>query len=308
MKMTRIVETMSRIKIANVGGENGLGISDTRYPILGGATLTDSIHVANATNVKTALLLAAGAGTRLQPLTLDAPKCLTEVGGVPILKRLVDNLRAQGFRRLVVVIGHLGDCIKEFLQQHAGDMQVDYVINPDYRTTNNIYSLWLARKQIREPFLMVENDLVFETWMLDAMLQPDKMAISKILPWMNGTTVELGPERRVAAFRMGGEICNDARQYKTVNIYSFSLSSWSRIEERLSRYISEGRLGEYYEVVFAEMVADATLSFDSVFFDEDRWYEIDTNVDLREAENLFARSRSVASPSQVVAESATHHA
>jgi choline kinase len=103
--------------------------------------------------VTTALLLAAGTGSRLQPLTLDAPKCLTEVGGIPILERLVNNLRAQGFTRLVVVIGHLGDRIQEFLQQHAADMQVDYVINPDYRTTNNIYSLWLARQQIREPFL-----------------------------------------------------------------------------------------------------------------------------------------------------------
>lgn len=268
--------------------------------------MTDSSHVANATNVTTALLLAAGTGTRLQPLTLDAPKCLTEVGGVPILERLVNNLRAQGFERLVVVIGHLGDRIQEFLQQHAGELRVDYVINPDYRTTNNIYSLWLARQQIREPFLLVESDLVFETWMLDDMLQPGKMAISRILPWMNGTTVELGvelwSERRVSAFRMRSEICDDACQYKTVNLYSLSLNSWRKIEERLSRYVSEGRLGEYYEAVFAEMVADGTLSFDAVFFDADRWYEIDTRADLRGAENLFARPRFIASGSLMVIE------
>ncbi|HEC13438.1 MAG TPA: phosphocholine cytidylyltransferase family protein [Acidiferrobacteraceae bacterium] len=256
---------------------------------------------ASTTNVTTALLLAAGAGTRLQPLTLDAPKCLTEIGGVPILERLVNNLRVRGFKRLIVVIGHLGDRIQEFLQQHAGDMRVDYVINPDYRTTNNIYSLWLAREQIREPFLLVESDLVFDSWMLDDILQPGKMAISNIRPWMNGTTVRLeaapGLERRVAAFSMGGDICSDARQYKTVNLYSLSFNSWSKIEERLSRYVSEGRLGEYYEFVFAEMVADGTLSFDAVFFDADRWYEIDTRADLREAENLFSRPRSVASRS-----------
>ena len=81
-----------------------------------------------------------------------------------------------------MVIGHLGDHIQEFLQHHADNMQIDYVINPDYRTTNNIYSLWLARQQIREPFLLVESDLVFEASMLDDMLQPGKMAISRILP------------------------------------------------------------------------------------------------------------------------------
>ena len=201
-----------------------------------------------------------------------------------------------------MVIGHLGDCIQEFLQQHAADMQVDYVINPDYRTTNNIYSLWLARQQIREPFLLVESDLVFETRMLDDLLQPDKMAISRMLPWMNGTTVELGLEQRVTAFRMGGDVCDDARQYKTVNLYSLSLDSWRKIEERLSRYVSQGRLGEYYEAVFAELVADGILSFNAVFFDAGRWYEIDTGADLREAENLYARPRSIASHPLMVIE------
>ena len=81
--------------------------------------------------VTTALLLAAGTGTRLRPLTLNAPKCLTLVGGKPILERLVNSLRAQGVERLVVVIGYQGDRIREFLRQTAGDMRIDYVTNCD---------------------------------------------------------------------------------------------------------------------------------------------------------------------------------
>ena len=300
---------MSKIKTAIVEGRSGLGISDTRYlELRDGPTMADSRHAAYANNITTALLLAAGTGIRLQPLTLTVPKCLTEVGGVPILERLVNNLKAQGFERLIVVIGHLGDQIQEFLQQHSDDMQIDYIINPDYRTSNNIYSLWLARHQIREPFLLVESDLVFETRMLDDMLQPDKMAISKILPWMKGTTVELGFERRVTAFRRDGDRCDDARQYKTVNLYSLSLNSWNKIEDRLHHYVSEGRLSEYYEVVFGEMIADGTLSFDAVFFDAKRWYEIDTMADLRAAEDQFDRLRSIASRSLTVSELAKSHA
>ena len=83
----------------------------------------------------TALLLAAGTGSRLRPLTKNAPKCLTEVGGLPILERLVNNLRKNGITRLVVVIGHLGDHIVDFLSNKAGDMQVDYILSPEYRTT-----------------------------------------------------------------------------------------------------------------------------------------------------------------------------
>lgn len=239
--------------------------------------------------ITTALLLAAGTGTRLQPLTHDAPKCLTEINGVPILERLIHNLRSQGVVRLVVVIGHLGDQIKAFLQQHAAGMQIDYVDNPVYQTTNNIYSLWLAREQIRNsPFLLVESDLVFESSMLDELLTPDKIALSNILPWMNGTTAELDSTRRVTAFHKGDEVTDDVPQYKTVNIYSLSSQSWKIVEERLRLYVDSERLGDYYEAVFTELVAEGLLIFDAVFFEENRWYEIDTPADLIEAEKLFA--------------------
>ena len=123
---------------------------------------------------------------------------------------------------------------------------------------------------------------------------------------MNGTTIELGLERRVSTFRKRGKMYNGAHQYKTVNIYSLSLKSWHKIEERLDIYISQGRLNEYYETVFAEMVAEGTLSFDAVFFDAKRWYEIDTMADLRAAEDQFDRLRSIASRSLSVSEPASH--
>jgi choline kinase len=222
----------------------------------------------------------------LRPLTLDAPKCLTEVGGEPILGRLLDNLRLQGITRLVVVTGYLDHCIHEFLEQNAADFQVDYVFNPVYRTTNNIYSLWLARRTIEEPFVLVESDLVFEDSMLEPMLTPDRIAISNTLPWMNGTVVELNTDKSVKAFRISHNV-DDAPQYKTVNIYSLSLQSWHKVSERLDRYVEDGRVNEYYETVFADMVADGSLELDAVFFDENKWYEIDCVKDLHQAELMF---------------------
>lgn len=238
--------------------------------------------------ITTALLLAAGTGSRLYPLTKSAPKCLTEVNEISILERLVVNLKKQGFKRLIVVIGHLGDQVQEFLSSHTDDLKIDYVVNPVFATTNNLYSLWLAKKEITEPFILVESDLVFNDKLLEEMLFPDRMAISIMLPWMNGTTVELDSTDRVTAFRAGSYTPNPEMQFKTVNIYSLSLSSWKEVEKRLSHYVTADELGEYYEVVFAEMIADGTLSFDGIFFDNDLWYEIDTGEDLIEAENLFS--------------------
>jgi choline kinase len=237
--------------------------------------------------ITTALLLAAGTGSRLQPLTHDAPKCLTEVNGTTILRRLMRGLQLRGFKRVVVVVGHLDFCIREALLTSADGLEVEFIYSEKYRTTNNIYSLWMARQVIEEPFLLIESDLIFDTTMLDNMLKPGRIAVSTTLPWMNGTTVTLDQRQQVTKFYAGGQIALGEVMYKTVNMYSFSSRSWRTVASRLDQYISAGRVNEYYEVVFAELVAEGALPFRAAFFDSACWYEIDTLEDLHEAERLF---------------------
>ena len=240
--------------------------------------------------IRTALLLAAGTGSRLQPLTEDSPKCLTEVNETTILERLIRGLRAWEFERLVVVVGHLGGRVRDFLDNSASGLTIQYVRSAKYRTTNNIYSLWAARHAIQEPVLLLECDLIFDADLLGNMLDPDRIAVSRILPWMNGTTVSLDHSRLVTRFHMGRDQPPNELTHKTVNMYSFSRWSWQRVTRRLERHISAGRVNGYYETVFAEMVADGALSFEAVFFDNQSWYEIDTLEDLHEAERLFPRN------------------
>jgi len=246
-------------------------------------------------SVSTALLLAAGTGSRLYPLTKEMPKCLTEVNQVSILARLVRSLSGKGFKRLVIVTGHLAHCIREYLGGHAGSMTIDYVHSPQYKTTNNIYSLWMARHVIHEPFMLIESDLIFEAALLDEMVYPDKIAVASMKPWMNGTTVSLNSANQVASFHKGELYCSDTNRYKTVNIYSFSATSWQRVKDRLDHYICAGKVHDYYESVFTGMVADGTLCFDAVSFDSKVWYEIDTLEDLKSAELLFPARKYIAS-------------
>jgi choline kinase len=237
--------------------------------------------------VTTALLLAAGIGSRLYPLSLDAPKCLTIVSGVSILERLVSNLSQHGFKRLVVVTGYLGNCIKDFLGTQIGDIAIDYIFSPLYETTNNIYSLWMAREIINEPFLLLESDLVFDESLLKSMLYPNKIAVAKMQPWMDGTCVTINQSQQVNAFFKDNKAPLTVNSYKTVNIYCISLSSWHCIVEKLDQHISDGKTNDYYEIIFAEMIADGNLSFDMVSFDSKPWYEIDNIEDLAKAEKLF---------------------
>jgi choline kinase len=248
---------------------------------------SDSDNYCSQNRITTALLLAAGTGSRLFPLTQNSPKCLTLVNDKSILERLVNNLRNQGFKRLVIVTGHEKDCIMEFLGNKSGDISIEYIHSPHYKTTNNIYSLWMARNIINEPFVLFESDLVMNTALLDDMVYPDRIAVALMQPWLNGTTVSVNKANQVTKFQKGTtEPYSDIR-YKTVNIYSFSLLSWQAIVKKLNQYITKGSVNCYYETVFSEMIDDKSLAFESVSFDHKPWYEIDTINDLAKAELLF---------------------
>ena len=246
--------------------------------------------------ITTALLLAAGTGTRLQPLTDDCPKCLTEVCGVPILGRLVSCLIAQGFRRLVVAVGYRSEQIRNYLESHASGLTVDFVNCPEYATTNNIYSLWRAREHIREPFVLIESDLVFDSHLLGLMRVRDRIAVGCFSSQLIGTTVAINEFGRVLSFRVGADPDASRLGYKTVNVYSLSTETWQEVVRRLDRRIAAGRVHDYYEVVFSEMVADRSLTLQSVHFDEGRWCEIDTIKDLRVAEKIFFDSHGACGP------------
>lgn len=237
--------------------------------------------------ITTALLLAAGTGSRLLPLSKKSPKCLTLVNETSILERLIKSLIQNRFKRLVVVTGHLEDRIRNFLKTRAGNLTIEYVFSPLYKKTNNIYSLWMARNIINEPFVLIESDLVFDPSLLSEMLYPDRIAIASMKPWLNGSTVTLNASNTINAFHSGAANGSGGIRYKTVNIYSLSVSSWQLVIEKLNQFILAGRVNDYYEKVFRQLVIEKSLSFEAVFFDHKPWYEIDTAEDLAFAERLF---------------------
>ena len=248
--------------------------------------INSSIHL-GPERINTALLLAAGTGSRLLPFTQKSPKCMTLVSEISILSRLVENLRLQGFQKLVIVTGHLNASIENFLGTKYNDIVIEYVHCPFYKTTNNIYSLWMVRDIMVEPFVLIESDLVFDPLLLNDMIYPDRLAIASIRSWMNGTTVIINEDNKVIEFKNDTTPIQDIIKYKTVNIYSFSNSSWQAISKRLDGHIKDGKVKYYYETVFSELVNEGILSFEAVSFDEKAWYEIDNIGDLEEAVKLF---------------------
>src|SRR5688572_29897663 len=118
-----------------------------------------------------ALILAAGLGLRLGELTRDRTKAMVEVDGKTLIERALDTLAGAGIRDVAIVIGHAADSLKRFVGTSYKGLHVTYLENPEYRTTNNIYSLWLAREFLaRDDTVLLESDLIFEPRLLEGLV------------------------------------------------------------------------------------------------------------------------------------------
>lgn len=111
-----------------------------------------------------AIILAAGMASRLRPLTLTTPKSLLKVGERSLLQRSMDALIANGVREFCIVTGYLHEMIEDFVRkQYADSIKVTFIYNKVYETTNNIYSLWLARPFAEgEEVLLLDSDLLYD--------------------------------------------------------------------------------------------------------------------------------------------------
>jgi choline kinase len=108
----------------------------------------------------TALILAAGVARRLAPLTDRTAKCLLDVGGVPLLHRMLRALDTAGVREVVLVVGHCADQVAAAARQCPGRLAVCTVENPAY-TAGSALSVWAARDHLRNPFLLMDADVLF---------------------------------------------------------------------------------------------------------------------------------------------------
>ena len=115
-----------------------------------------------------AVILAAGVGSRLTTLSGGKPKCLIEVGGRPLILHQLQALADHGVGPVTCILGYRADEVRNVIGDRA-----DVVINERYEETNSLYSLWLARDQIKGPFVLLNCDLVFDPDILDQLLEED---------------------------------------------------------------------------------------------------------------------------------------
>jgi choline kinase len=130
--------------------------------------------------IEQAIVLSAGQGSRLLPVTATRPKCLIEVGGRSLLQRQLEALAAAGLKRALVVTGYRHDQVEEALRGPQ-PLEVETRFNPFWAVASSIGSVWMARDRLRAPFCLINGDTLFDAQILTAALASPGAALGLVV-------------------------------------------------------------------------------------------------------------------------------
>lgn len=231
-----------------------------------------------------ALILAAGVGSRLAPLTDTLPKSLIPVCGMPILFRQIENLHQNNITDITVVSGYHAELLKGEIERRYSDIHILY--SEHYAVTNNMYSAYLARNHFAgEAFLMMNADVFFDASVIETLLRfPAPNAIvTEAGRWMEES---MKVRAQDGCLREISKTIPPEDAYGTaIDVYKFSAVAGTAFFDACRRYIEErGEVQKWSEVALNAVLPD--IEFQACPL-TGRWMEIDTHEDLCLAEELF---------------------
>ena len=234
-------------------------------------------------------------GRRLKELTQNNTKCMVKVNGVTLIERLLSQLEKYELSRIVIVVGYEGQKLVDYIATLGVKTPIQYVENPIYNKTNNIYSLALAKDYLCEQdTLLFESDLIFEDAVIDAIVsdpRPSLALVDKYESWMDGTCVTLNEQDEITSFVPGKhfDFKRIDEYYKTVNIYKFDKEfSRTHYVPFLDAYSKAMGNNEYYEQVLRIITMLDDPEIKAKRLNGEKWYEIDDIQDLDIATSMFS--------------------
>ncbi|MGQ9559511.1 MAG: phosphocholine cytidylyltransferase family protein [Candidatus Oleimicrobiaceae bacterium] len=236
-----------------------------------------------------AVLLAAGEGRRMRPLTDSTPKCLLEIANnTTILDLAIENLVWAGIEEMVIVTGYRAEMVRRHVEKRYPRLQVAWVHNPMYSHTNNSYSLWLARDAVGEGFLLLDADILFDRRILPMLLglkHGNALAVRTAGGWAEeDMKVIVDEQGLVRTISKGVPVA--AASGESIGIEKFSGDFCAKLFSELSRRIAEGHgANEFYEASF-QAVIDGGVPLYGLDISPLGCVEIDTVEDYRHAQEL----------------------
>jgi L-glutamine-phosphate cytidylyltransferase len=238
-----------------------------------------------------ALILAAGRGTRIRSIHGERPKCLISCDGETILDHQINGLLDAGIREIGIVVGYESHQILDHVSaRYRHDIgRFQFIVNPLFEKTNNIYSVWVARTWLRgSPFICLNADVLCDPEILRpavAATAPISMIVDP--EWRDETMKVIIRNGRV--IRMSKAITRDQFSGTYIGITTFSAEVQPRFFRTMDKLISAGKVNEFFNVAVQDL-ADEGVVVGSTSTAGIPWAEIDDPTDLAFArENVFPR-------------------
>lgn len=237
-----------------------------------------------------AIILTAGIGSRIRPLTDTTPKCLLKVAGKTILERMIENLQQVNVSQFIIVTGYMADVVKEYIQQRFPGLLVTFVHNERYLETNTGYSLLLTREYVRnDAFVKLDGDVVFEMAVVEKLCAspyPNCLCIDKNIH-LDKEEVKVILKDNTQVLKVGKKLNPHESHGESIGIEKLSLEGGKEFFNVLKEsIIKKQHLKEYYDDSYTTLVQKG-IPFYSVDISNFKWVEIDTHEDYQRAQQLF---------------------
>ena len=204
-----------------------------------------------------AVILAAGTASRLRPLTSNTPKCLLKVNEKTLLERTLNNFISNGITEFLIVTGYLQEMIIDFVKNNYPELNVKFLYNKDFATTNNIYSLYLAEEfACGNNFILSDSDILFSKDIITALLadkNPDVLAMNRHELGEEEIKIISDDERNVLEI---SKVCSIEKAVgESVGLEKMSAEYSAALYKELHQMIdNEGLSNVFYEKAFERLI------------------------------------------------------
>lgn len=245
-----------------------------------------------------ALILAAGFGKRLRPVTDSIPKSMVKVNDTPLLVNALNNLCELGcITEIGIVVGHMAEYIKENIGKQWKGIPISYFENSRYLETNNVVSLYEAKSFCDDDMLLLECDIFYNKELLERLKNGKGECSILVSPFdcktMDGTVISIDGDKAsgLVLGKWQDENFDYSNTRKTVNMYKFSKEFvYSKYMPLISWYVENMGENSYYEKVLGSLLYYRECEAYVVEVPADMWCEIDDAEDWERAQNRFGRN------------------
>lgn len=234
-----------------------------------------------------AIILAAGLGSRLRPITDNIPKCMVPVNGQPIINKQISNLLDNSFREdeIIVVGGYKAEVLEEYLITHFPTVKL--IKNVRYSVTNNMYSLYLALKEIGdESFLLMNADVFYDSNVIAGLLSSEDdnaIAVDKSQYIEESMKVCVSEANNIT--HISKTISEDDHYAVSIDVYKMSKEGAKKLKKIVKEFIEIKKDENSWTEVALDQIFDSCMF--KPFIIDGNWVEIDNNDDLKLAESIF---------------------